>query len=87
MDHIEGFDIEKAKAHFKELNETIYPEGDLIIVNVATRYEVPVEECSSYEGILNWTLQLSEKTWMSRELLRHFMLVALRATKLDYPRG
>ncbi len=87
MDPIIGFDIEKAKAHYQELNSTIFVEGDFIIVNVVDDYAVPIKDCSTYEGILNWTLQLSEKTWMSRELLRHFMSVALRASGLDYPQG
>ena len=48
-------------------------------------YRIPVRECSGYEAILKWVLQLSEKTWCSPRLLRGFIMTAMGENDLRYP--
>lgn len=69
----------------EELHEMIQVKDDCIVVNVKYEYVIPLNRCKTREGILGWVFQLSEKTWMTRDLLRHFIIVAHGANNLEIP--
>lgn len=79
--------VKHAAAHFAELNRRISVKEEHIVL-LATEdheYSVPLFKCSNYDEILSWTFHLSEKNWMNRDLLRHFMRVAFDANNLPVP--
>ena len=70
----------------EEKKEVQYDEDrGLIVVSVTHDYEISIDRCKTYEQILGWVFQLSEKTWASKDHLRSFMLVAFRANGLNQP--
>ncbi|HNM42807.1 hypothetical protein [Plasticicumulans sp.] len=77
--------FEQYKQQIEELNRIIVVNDGHIIINVHYEYSIPLSRCCTHEDILGWVFQLSEKTWMSREILRHFMRIAHSVNKLDIP--
>lgn len=67
---------EKLKSYLEDLNKKVFIKGDIIIVNVEYEYEVPIADCKSHERILHWAWHLTEKTWMTTDVLRKFIEVA-----------
>lgn len=87
METSNGKTFEEAMKKIDELNKSIYVEGEYIVVNVEYEYNIPIRRCQSYSDILGWVYQLTEKTWMSRELLRHFIRVAHSASEIAIPQA
>lgn len=79
-----GFD--KYLERMKELAETVTVKDDHIVVNVHYEYNIPISACDTHAKVLAWVCQLSEKTWMSQDVLRYFIRVACRESKLELPR-
>lgn len=71
----------------EELNNIVSVDEGIITINVAYEYYIELNRCNTYEKILAWVLQLSEKTWMSKRVLEKFILVACRENGLENPRG
>jgi hypothetical protein len=48
---------------------------DILQLNVAGRftYEIPLESISDESKLVGWTHQLSQKTWMTRDLIGEFI--------------
>ena len=67
---------ERARQQDEELRRVVFVKGNYIIVNASYPYQVPVDECRTAEGLLNWVYHLTEKSWMNTEILRRFMEVA-----------
>ena len=67
---------DKLKDYLEDLENKVYIRGDDIIVNVEYEYEIPIADCKSYERILHWAWHLTEKTWMTTDILRRFIEVA-----------
>ena len=44
----------------------------------STTYEVPLFKCDTHEKIIGWQCHLSEKNWMTLDLLIQFTLLACR---------
>jgi len=58
------------------LAQQVKVEGDHIIVNVHYEYNINVQDCNSYEKILQWAWQLSTKNWATKEIIMAFIRVA-----------
>lgn len=75
-------DIESIRKRAEEtreyLNKAVQVIDGYIVINVAYEYDIPIKECGTAERILGWVLQLSEKTWMTMEVLNRFVHVAAR---------
>lgn len=56
-----------------------------IVINVTYEYNIPLETCQSYKNILSWVLHLTEKTWITTEVLERFILVACLEAGLERP--
>lgn len=50
-----------------------------IVINVAYEYNILLDTCRTAEDVLNWVLHLSDKTWITTEVLKRFILIASRA--------
>ncbi|MFL9961730.1 hypothetical protein PQR02_11600 [Paraburkholderia sediminicola] len=71
--------LTQAEAKDAELSKRIRQEGDFVVVRVAetaVAKNIPVSELQTAEGLLRWTYELTEKTWMDVAQLRKFMEVA-----------
>lgn len=79
----------RAAAHHKALSKFIYYDTnrELIVVNIDHNYEIAVSQCTTYEQILSWMLQLSEKPWSNKEHLEFFARLAIQTAGLDWPRN
>lgn len=69
----------------EELNRIISIKDAHIVINVAYEYNIPLNRCRTLPDILSWTFHLTEKSWMTTEVLRHFMVVACAENKLEIP--
>lgn len=67
---------DKLKDYLEVLENKVYIRGDDIVVNVEYEYEIPIADCKSHERILHWAWHLTEKTWMTTDVLRRFIEVA-----------
>ena len=78
-------DMEKYREHAEYLAQVVTVRDDHIIINVNHEYNIPLASCRTHGEILSWVLHLTEKTWMSTEILRRFILVACHQNKLEVP--
>lgn len=77
--------LEQHRAHQAELERIVTIQEGYIVINVRYEYNIALERCKTHADILGWTFQLSEKTWMTPALLRHFIKVATEANGLRVP--
>jgi hypothetical protein len=82
---LEGFDFEDYKKHMEELEKTVSVKEDHIVINVHYEYNIAISSCDTYERILGWVYHLTEKTWISRDVLRRFIQVACHESKIVIP--
>ena len=76
---------EKYLQRNEELNRIVSVESGYIILRVASEYKIALNRCSTFPDILSWVFHLAEKSWMTTEILHHFILVACREHKLEMP--
>ncbi|CNB91403.1 Uncharacterised protein [Yersinia ruckeri] len=55
-----------------------------IVIDVSYPYNIPLAGCSTHEGILGWVWHLTEKTWMTNDVLRRFIELAGDHAGLSY---
>ena len=79
----EGF--KKFVKHMEDLRKTVTVVDDHIVINVHYEYNIPLSRCNTHEKILGWAYHLTEKTWMSRDVLRYFIQVACHKSGLPIP--
>lgn len=61
-------------------------EGHIVIpMPASNEYNIPLTECKSYESILGWVIKISEKSWVTREIIEEFIKTALKQNKLNRP--
>ena len=58
------------------LRDALFVADGCIVLNVAYRYEIPLERCRTHEDVLAWTHHICEKVWASPDLVRRFIEVA-----------
>lgn len=80
MNEEEIREIMKSK---EELYKKIYVIDEHIVINVVSEYNIPLTGCSTPQGILHWVHHLTEKTWMTTELMRRFIEVACKQSNID----
>jgi hypothetical protein len=66
------------------LAEQVKIVDDYIVINVCYEYTIPLATCSTHEEILHWVWHLTEKTWMTTEVLRYFIALACERAGLNY---
>ena len=78
--------FEEMNRDMEFLRKSVYVDEGYVVLNVQYEYTIPVTSLRSHEAILGWVYHLTEKTWMSRDLLGQFIVVATKAAGLDMPR-
>ena len=71
-------DVEKNLAHEEELNKIVKFEGDHLIITIPDNdfdetYDIPLSNLKTAEHVVSWTFQLTEKNWITRDILRKFI--------------
>ena len=82
---LEPPDFEKYRKYKEELAQIVSVKEGHIVVNVHYEYNIPLTTCNTYEKILSWAFQLTEKTWMSTDIVRRFIVVACNESGLAIP--
>ena len=67
----------------KQLRRIIYETKDAIVLNVCYEYAIEKSRIDTPEKIIRWTVHLSEKRWMTKELLQFFILTACGAANIQ----
>ena len=66
----------------KELARQIYETKDAIVLNVRYPYCIDKSQIDIPEKIIRWVIHLSEKNWMTSELIREFILIACQVANI-----
>jgi hypothetical protein len=78
---------EKYKERQERLQRQVSVKEGHIVVNVEFEYNIDLRRCQTHEQILAWAYHLCEKTWMTTEVMRRFVLVACQENGLEIPRS
>ena len=76
---------EEMLQHEEQLRKQVYVDGELLTINVKYEYQIELARCDTLEKILAWVVHLSEKTWISPDVLERFVHVACRHHGLKLP--
>ena len=68
--------LEKWIAKDDELSKKVYIDGEHICINVKYEYPIELSRRDTPEKLLSWVFQLSEKTWMTNDVMRRFVAMA-----------
>mgnify|MGYP000585215116 CR=1 FL=1 len=83
MSKLKYDDFEKSQ---QELSNSIeVNDGFFIFVNEGD-YDINLSECETHEKILGWVLQLNDKTWMTPQLMKAFIITACEYNNLPVPK-
>ena len=58
-----------------------------ITIHGPYEYEIELIRCDSHFKIIDWVLHLSEKDWMTTDMINQFIDIALRSNGLKHPHG
>jgi len=64
-------------------NRRIYISDGQIILNIRYPYCIDLDRCDTPEKILGWTRQLSEKNWVTAEILYQFIRLAFNRIGIE----
>ena len=75
--------IKIQEAEDKRMKKQIYQTKNSIVLNVQCKYVIEKWRIDTPEKIIRWTVHLSEKSWMTKELLHFFILTACGAANIQ----
>ena len=80
----DAVNIEDYINYLKEKNELTSIEDGFILIKILDHghYEIPLDECNTFAKILEWSLQLLEKSWTTKETVEAFVVCACSHHKL-----
>ena len=76
---------DKMKLQDEKLAKQVYVSEGFLTIDVEYEYNIEIARCNTPEKILAWVLHLSEKTWMTVEIMERFVQTALREAGLAIP--
>ncbi|WP_258087551.1 hypothetical protein [Xenorhabdus bovienii] len=73
--------------YLERLDKLVWFDETHIILNTDlggtnNEYEIPLHDCDTSEKILWWTFHLSEKNWVTTDMLRRFIRLATVKAKI-----
>ena len=72
---------------FKEregkLQQQVSVKENHIVINVSYEYNIALSRCDTAEKLLHWVWHLTEKTWITNDVMRRFIEVACRENKIE----
>ncbi|CDG99822.1 hypothetical protein [Xenorhabdus bovienii] len=77
--------VEDRLKKIEELKNTIRVTDKYFIFyfNGMDQYEIAISDCDTPEKLIPWIFHLTEKSWMSVDLLRHFIRVASNKSNIS----
>lgn len=75
----------KFEKHAKQLEKQLRVKGNCIVFHIPNcdEYAIELSRCNSAESILGWVHHLSEKRWISTELICRFIELATSHHKIQ----
>ena len=70
------------KEREEKLQQQVSVKEDHIVINVSYEYNIALSRCDTAEKLLHWVWHLTEKTWMTNDVMRRFIEVASRENKI-----
>lgn len=75
---LKKLDVNEYLEHEKELSRIVTVDATHIVINIPGdhidgEYEIPLSSCKTAEQVVGWIFQLSEKQWVTRDILRRFI--------------
>ncbi len=59
-----------------KLKQQVSVQDEHIVINVCYEYNIALSGCDTAEKLLHWVWRLTEKTWMTNDVMRRFIAVA-----------
>jgi hypothetical protein len=79
----DAFNKEEYLADFTRRQSLVTVDDGLLTIHDPSEYEIALSRCATAEGILQWVRHLSEKTWVTTEIIERFVPVASQNIGLD----
>jgi hypothetical protein len=74
---------EEMQAHDERLSKQVSIQDGYIVINVAYEYPIELARCDTHAKILAWVVQLTDKTWITPEVVQRFVYLAVQQHGLD----
>lgn len=74
---------EKMKKQEETLQKQVFLADGHIVINVSYEYNIELSRCNTPEKLLHWVWHLTEKTWMTNDVMRRFIEVACRENNIE----
>lgn len=58
------------------MKDLVYIKDGFIVIHVVNEYPIALSRCNTPEKLLHWVWHLTEKTWMTNDVLRRFIELA-----------
>lgn len=77
--------ISAHQEHIEKMNRQVHFTADnkRIILTEGGDYEIDLARCKTENEILHWVQHLCGKTWVTTEMLSHFISLACQHHKID----
>ena len=73
---------EDFKEREDKLQQQVSVKEDHIVINVSYEYNIALSRCDTAAKLLHWVWHLTEKTWMTNDVMRRFIEVACRENNI-----
>ena len=75
--------FEEFKAHEEKMASQVFIADGHIVINVEYEYNIDLQRCNTPEKLLHWIWHLTEKTWMTNDVMRRFIQIACKENKIE----
>jgi len=65
------------------LNQQVSIKNGFIVINVSYEYKIDLSRCDTAERLLHWIWHLTEKTWMTNDVMRRFIEITCRENSIE----
>ncbi|MEX9792216.1 hypothetical protein [Morganella morganii] len=84
---LKQMDTGEAKAKYEKLSKILTVDGNYFVFRLSddeiNNYEINIEACNTAEKLISWVYHLTEKQWMTVDLLRYFIQVASKKSNIN----
>lgn len=74
---------EEMLAHDEQLAQQVSIQDGYLVINVEYEYPIELARCDTHAKILAWVIQLSDKTWITPDVIRRFVYLAIQHHGLE----
>jgi len=69
--------------YIKEMQRICSIKDNAIVFDIGFEYEIELSRCDTPQKLLSWVYHLSEKTWMTRDIIHYFIRLAAQHHGID----